>query len=93
MVLTDTIPAGANYVNFSATGGGVFSAGVLTWNLPDLNPGDLGSVSFQVSVLSDGVYQNTAELAFSNGTDRMVSSNTTLTVHDTIPPDVTIIVV
>lgn len=40
VVLTDAIPAGTTYVDFSATGGGIFADGTVTWNLPDLDPGD-----------------------------------------------------
>lgn len=69
----------------------MYSDGTVTWNLPDLDPGDGGSVSFQVSVLTDGMYENMAEMTFFHVIERMVTSNTTVTHRDTEPPTVTII--
>ena len=46
VTITDTVPAGVNFM--SATGGGVESAGVVTWNIGTLNAGEAGSVSMIV---------------------------------------------
>jgi uncharacterized repeat protein (TIGR01451 family) len=50
VLLTDTLPAGATFV--SATGGGVYSAGKVTWSLGSLAVDQGGSV--QVTILPGG---------------------------------------
>ena len=60
VVIRDTVPTGTTFV--SATDGGVFSNGVVTWNIGALNAGVTGrTVSFTVSVsgsLSGGTIIN-----------------------------------
>ncbi|TPW08081.1 MAG: hypothetical protein FD127_4406, partial [Acidimicrobiaceae bacterium] len=85
-VLTDAIPAGTTFV--SATGGGVFAAGTVTWTLGNLAPGATGMVTFTVSALLEGTYSNTATARyFASLTPRTTNSNTTMTVVDRTPPD------
>ncbi|MFZ5470318.1 MAG: Ig-like domain-containing protein, partial [Myxococcota bacterium] len=88
-VLEDTLPAGTTFV--SATGGGTFSAGKVTWNLGNLGPGASGSVSFTVSVTTDGSYPNQATMTWNVFlTSQTAQSNTTTTVRDTVEPDTVI---
>ncbi|MBI3072170.1 MAG: DUF11 domain-containing protein [Deltaproteobacteria bacterium] len=89
-VIKDAIPAGTTFV--SATGGGTFASGVVTWTLGDLAPGASGSVSVTVSVASDGTYTNEALLNYRVGpTAKALASNTTTTVRDTAEPTTTIV--
>ncbi len=90
--LTDKLPAGATYV----AGSGVpapssNTAGVLTWFLPSLASGGMGTVTFQVSVTSDQTYVNTAQMSYSHITVRQVTSAPVTTTRDTVPPTVMII--
>jgi uncharacterized repeat protein (TIGR01451 family) len=48
--VTDTIPAGATYVNGSASNGGVLDPGTVTWAGLDLVAGKSGHLTFQVTV-------------------------------------------
>ncbi len=90
--LIDTLPVGTTYVGGSAVPAPAStSGGVLTWNLPSLASGAGGSVTFSVSVTSDGTYNNTARLGFSHLAVRDLSSNTVSTVRDTIAPAVSVI--
>jgi len=50
VVITDAMPTNTTYVPGSATGGGVFSGGRLTWNIGTVAAGGRGSVSFRVTV-------------------------------------------
>jgi len=50
VVITDTVPANTAFV--SATGGGSFAGGVVTWNIGALNAGSSGSVQMIVQVAS-----------------------------------------
>ncbi|MDR2524673.1 MAG: DUF11 domain-containing protein [Oscillospiraceae bacterium] len=49
--VTDSIPAGTEYVAGSATDGGTLADGVITWTIAQLAPGGSKSVSFKVTVL------------------------------------------
>jgi uncharacterized repeat protein (TIGR01451 family) len=89
-VLRDQLPVGMTFV--SATGGGTFSSGTVTWNLGTLSPGASGTVSVSVSA-PEGSYQNQATLAYRVGlTDKSVASNLTTTVVDRTRPVTTITV-
>jgi uncharacterized repeat protein (TIGR01451 family) len=80
-VLTDTIPPGSAFV--SATGGGTFAGGVVTWNLGNLGVGEGGSVDFTVTLSGFGTYQNSAELDYKVGLNAFTrTSNQTSTVYD-----------
>lgn len=59
VVIKDPLPAGSTFV--SATGGGTFAAGVVTWNIGTLNAGVTGqTVSFTVNVTAtSGSVDNT----------------------------------
>ena len=50
VTLTDVLPANLTYVPGSASGGAVYSAGTLTWNLGHLNAPSSASVTFQATV-------------------------------------------
>jgi uncharacterized repeat protein (TIGR01451 family) len=80
-VLTDPLPAGATFV--SATGGGVFAGGVVTWNLGNLSVTESGNVSVTVKLASFGTYANTASLGYKVGLNPFTQpSNTTSTLYD-----------
>lgn len=51
LVITDTIPVNTSYIYGSASSGGLVEDGVVTWNLPLLNPGETIRLTFQVNVL------------------------------------------
>jgi uncharacterized repeat protein (TIGR01451 family) len=84
--LIDTLPVGAAFV--SATNGGVFSAGKVTWALGDLGVGAFGSVSVTVALPGYGSYDNSGKVTFKVGNNvRTAFSNTTTTVYAAAPPD------
>ena len=65
VVLKDTLPSQVTYV--SCTGGGVYSSGVVTWNLGNYNPGTSGSVTVNVNVnlnAPDGEITNNVEISY-----------------------------
>ncbi|MBK8467273.1 MAG: DUF11 domain-containing protein [Chloracidobacterium sp.] len=89
--IIDTLPAGATYLAGSgAPAPTTNSGGILTWNLPPLASGAGGSVSFSVTVTSDGPYTNRSQVQFSHLAVRTVSSNAVITTRDTIAPLVSI---
>jgi uncharacterized repeat protein (TIGR01451 family) len=55
LVITDTIPAGTEYVADSATAGGVLVGDYLQWETPVLAPGASYQVSFKVQVGNNSV--------------------------------------
>jgi uncharacterized repeat protein (TIGR01451 family) len=57
-VLTDTIPAGLQFV--SASDGGAMSGGSITWNLGDMAPGASKSVTCRFTATTAGNVKNTA---------------------------------
>lgn len=63
--VADGIPGGTTYVDGSASGGGTLNGSTLLWNIGQLNMGDSGSFTFQVTVNADasGVITNTATIA------------------------------
>lgn len=80
-VLIDTIPAGSTFV--SATNGGTFAAGKVTWNLGNLGANEFGVVSMTVNLGSFGTYTNTAHLDYKLGlTSFGKNSNQTSTIYD-----------
>jgi uncharacterized repeat protein (TIGR01451 family) len=48
LTLTDPVPSGLSFV--SATGGGTYSGGTVTWNLPDLAPNTTNSVTVTLHI-------------------------------------------
>ncbi|HEY2796429.1 MAG TPA: PKD domain-containing protein, partial [Thermoanaerobaculia bacterium] len=69
VVITDTVPAGTTFV--SATGGGVFNAGVVTWDIGTVPAGSAGlTVSFTVLVnVGSGTVDNvTYQITATNAT-------------------------
>ncbi len=80
-VLTDAIPAGTTFA--SATGGGTFAAGTVTWNLGNIKPGASASVTFTVNIPANGTYTDQAKLAYKVSiTPKSVLSNTTSTTRE-----------
>ena len=81
VILRDAIPVGTTFQ--SATGGGTFSSGQVTWDLGNLGAGESGTVSFTVSLSGFGTYENTAKLEYHVGLNAFnFDSNTTSTVYD-----------
>ena len=79
-VITDALPPGATFV--SATGGGAFAGGTVTWNLGDLGTTASGTVTVTVALPSPGTYTNQGKLTYNVGTTtKTLSSNTTTTVY------------
>lgn len=80
-VLTDTLPPGASFV--SATNGGTYAAGKVTWNLGNLGDDEFGAVSVTVNFGSLGTYTNTAHLNYKVGLNGFgLDSNQTSTTYD-----------
>ena len=50
VTVTDTIPTNTTYVDGSASDGGVFADGTITWTIEGVEPGATGTVTFQVTV-------------------------------------------
>lgn len=79
--LKDPIPPGSSFV--SATNGGMFANGVVSWNVGNLGDGESGSVSVTVTLSGFGTYQNTAEIDYHVGLNPFsLSSNTATTLYD-----------
>src|SRR5206468_3700738 len=97
VVVSDTVPANTTFV--SATGGGVLSAGIVTWSIGSLAAGGSGSVQLVVrvasplangTVITDGTYSiDSVETAPVSGTaiTTTVTSAPVLAVSATDAPD------
>lgn len=78
VVLKDPIPTGSTFV--SASDGGTFAAGVVTWSLGDIPGSSSGSVNVTVTLPSFGSYSNTANATYKVGLATLgVTSNTVTT--------------
>lgn len=89
--ITDTLPAGVTYINGSASVSPTSVLGnTLTWSVPPLAAGENRSLTFRVSVTTDGTYENMVRAQFAHLTVHNVTSNTVTTQRDTIsqPPTV-----
>jgi uncharacterized repeat protein (TIGR01451 family) len=83
-VLTDALPMGAAFV--SASNGGLFANGVVTWTLGDLAAMQAGSVTVTVKLAQFGMYANSATASFAVGlATKKATSNTTTTVYQAAP--------
>ena len=83
--IVDTLPGGVTFV--SASSGGTFSGGKVTWNLDELAGSTSGQVTVTVQLGAFGIYQNQATLTYSVGNSgRTVVSNQTSTDYE-LPPD------
>ncbi|MCC7534581.1 MAG: DUF11 domain-containing protein [Deltaproteobacteria bacterium] len=79
-VLTDTLPAGTTFV--SATDGGTFAGGIVTWMLGHLGRDESRTVSVTVRLSAFGTYENRAVLGYRVGlTPRTLQSNLASTVY------------
>ncbi|TAK58376.1 MAG: DUF11 domain-containing protein, partial [Bacteroidetes bacterium] len=80
-VIRDTLPANTSFV--SATGGGTFSSGVVTWNLGTVNFGTSGSVTFlariNAPIASGSISQISDSASISASGVQTVESNTVVT--------------
>ncbi len=86
MVLTDALPAGTTFV--SASNGGTFANGTVTWNLGDVGAGGGNTVTVSVRLGALGTYVNRAEAAYSVGlTTKTTSSNSFTTMFTLQQPD------
>jgi uncharacterized repeat protein (TIGR01451 family)/MYXO-CTERM domain-containing protein len=79
LVLTDPIPSGSSFV--SATNGGTFAGGVVTWHVGDLGKNASASVSVTVALPAKGTYTNQAAATFHVGLNtQSAQSNQTSTI-------------
>ncbi|HEY0190012.1 MAG TPA: Ig-like domain-containing protein [Kofleriaceae bacterium] len=91
LVITDALPVGSTFV--SASNGGTFAGGVVTWTVGNVAIGATGSVTLTVGVTANATYLNTATGAYKVGvTTKLATSNTTSTVRNAPVPDTTITV-
>lgn len=80
-VLRDALPAGTSFV--SASNGGSYSGGVVTWDLGNLSDDEEGTVTVTVTLADHGEYQNAAVLDYHVGLNQFTEeSNTTTTFYD-----------
>lgn len=78
-VLTDAIPPGSTFV--SATAGGTFSGGTVTWTVGNLGALTSASVSVTVTLPAKGTYTNKATATYQVGLNTLTAtSNQTTTV-------------
>ncbi len=79
VTITDTVPEGVNFV--SATGSGVESAGIVSWNIGTLSAGESGSVSMTVQESSGAVrtLTNYATISSNELTQTTQSDDTKIT--------------
>jgi trimeric autotransporter adhesin len=82
--LSFPVPAGTSFV--SATGGGVFNAGTVTWNLGTMSPGDGNTreVTVHVTAADNSVLHASAQI-FNAAVPSDQASATTLAVVETSP--------
>jgi uncharacterized repeat protein (TIGR01451 family)/MYXO-CTERM domain-containing protein len=79
-VLVDELPPGTSFV--SASSGGIFADGVVTWQLGNIGPGEARDVTVEVEFSEHGTYQNDAVLYYRMGlTERELSSNISETIY------------
>jgi uncharacterized repeat protein (TIGR01451 family)/MYXO-CTERM domain-containing protein len=84
--ITDAIPAGSTFV--SASNGGTFAGGVVTWNIGNLAIGATGNVTLTVGVTADGTFANQAKIQFKIGVStKTITSNTVTTTRTQAPAD------
>jgi len=89
--LTLPLPAGASFV--SASGGGTFSGGQVTWNLGLLGEGSSGDLTVEVDLSTDGTYDFTGHSSWKVGTTPFAGdSNTVSTLLDRGAPAPPVIV-
>ncbi len=88
-VLVDTLPDGVTFV--SASGGGTFDAGTVTWDLGNVGPGESGDFEIEVTLPDFGTYDNVARLDYHVGlTPLGLLSNQTATEYgDSFPGETT----
>lgn len=60
ILITDIIPDGTAYIDGTATHGGVYARGTLSWTLRDVAAGASGVVTFRVAVTADAIAENDA---------------------------------
>ena len=84
--LAYTLPAGVSFV--SATNGGVFSSGKVTWSLGDLAPQASGTVSVTVALASYGTYNDSGAVTYKVGNNtKNAVSNIVATIYGATTPD------
>jgi uncharacterized repeat protein (TIGR01451 family) len=84
VVVTDTLPAGATFV--SASNGGTFANGTVTWNVGDVGSNRSGILTVTVQLGSLGAYVNRAGGRYGVGlSSKTVQSNDATTVFTQAP--------
>jgi uncharacterized repeat protein (TIGR01451 family)/MYXO-CTERM domain-containing protein len=74
--ITDVIPTGATFV--SATKGGTFAAGTVTWTIGDLAKGATDLVDVTIKLPTFGTYNNSGKATFLVGLTTMTASSGTV---------------
>jgi hypothetical protein len=71
-VIVDELAPGVAFV--SASDGGMFAGGVVTWDLGNLGPEESGDLTVEVELADHGVYANTATLEYRIGLNALVQA-------------------
>lgn len=79
VTVTDAIPANTTYVDSSASDGGVFEGGTITWTIEGVAAGATGTVTFQVTVNDDANGETIENTATVNDGENQSSSNAVTT--------------
>src|SRR5208282_930135 len=83
VVVTDSLPANVTFV--SASGGGLYNAGKVTWNLGNLINGQISNVTVTVTAPASGSLTNIATASSPTG-DPNLTNNTSVPVITTVTP-------
>lgn len=80
ITIEDTIPAGTEYVKDSASNGGTFADGKLTWSFKEQEVGANGTVTFKVKVTEDALkvdaVKNTASIEIGDNAPKQTNEVT-----------------
>ena len=80
VVVSDPLPPGTTFV--SASNGGVFAGGVVTWNVGNVAANGTGTLTVDVILQAYGTYLNTGVANYGDGVNSFsTTSNTTTTVY------------
>lgn len=85
VTVTDAIPTNTTYVDGSASAGGVFEGGTITWTIEGVAAGATGTVTFQVTVNDDAggeTIENTANVSDGQNESSTNAVTTSVPVKD-----------
>lgn len=88
VILTDTLPAGVTFASASPGNTGPDAQGVITWTLPDLNPGESEPITLTVLVHTDladeTTLTNRASVTSAQGVGATATETTTVRAPDLV---------